>query len=119
LVDLYLLVLEGLEKGTIDHGKTGGLYFGITQDFKWFDVAHAISKTLNKLGLIKNENVSAFEDEYLDKFLFGVKAAANVWGSDSKGVGNRGKRFGWKPTRPSLFESLEAEIQYMKEKGQI
>jgi len=119
LVDLYLLVLDGLEKGTIDHGKAGGLYFGITEDFKWFDLAHALSKALNKLGLIKNEKVSAFEDEYVDKFFFGAKVAEHVWGSDSKGVANRSKRIGWKPSRPTLFETLESEVQFMRDNGKL
>jgi len=117
LVDLYLLVLDGLEKGTIEHGKAGGLYFGITQDYKYHDVAVALSKLLPKHGLIKDDTISAFPTDdlaFVGKY-FIAPALLPIWNADSKGVANRSKKIGWRPSRPTLFETLEDEIVYLKD----
>jgi len=111
LADLYILVLDGLLNGTIDkYGKEAGFYFGATGEHSWKKVAEALGTILHKHGLVDTPEASPFDKEFVDKY---GAFALPPFGRDSRGVADRGKRLGWKPHRPDVFQSMEEEVEYI------
>jgi nucleoside-diphosphate-sugar epimerase len=120
LVDLYILILEGLLSGTIDHGKKGGWYFGSSGEHSWSKVGEVLGQVLHKRGLVDTTEISPFEKKYSDEFLYGEEAAMHIFGHDSRAVANRSKRIGWKPKgKPTVYESIDEEVQFLIKNGEI
>jgi putative NADH-flavin reductase len=118
LVDLYLLVLDGLINKNIDEGKKGGWYFGIACDHTWYKIYELLAQILFKRKLIKDTNITKFEQNYINDFFGGND---NIFGfiCDSKGIANRSKKIGWRPNKPNVYETLEEEISYLINSGEI
>jgi nucleoside-diphosphate-sugar epimerase len=118
LADLYLLVLNGLLAGTIEHGKQGGWYFGAVHEHTWLHTAELLAIELQKLGLVTTTELSEFEPEFIDKYLYG-EAARRTWIGDSRAVSNRSKKIGWNPHRPNVYQTLPQEVQYIYHNGEL
>lgn len=118
LVDLYLLVLNGLIDKNIDEGKKGGWYFGVNYNHTWYEIYELLAQILFKRGLIKNTNITKFEQNYIDDF-FGGNDKIFLFAYDSKAIANRSKRIGWNPNKPNIYETLEEEINYLIDSGEI
>jgi len=109
LVDLYILVLEGALSGKIDkYGKEGGWYLGIAAEHTWIKIAERLAVILHKHGLVDTTSISPFEKEIEDKF---GRFADVAYGKDSRGIANRGRKLGWNPHRPNVYETLEEQVQ--------
>ncbi|ORX91089.1 NAD-P-binding protein [Basidiobolus meristosporus CBS 931.73] len=118
LGDFYILVLDGLLAGKIESGKEGGWYFCTNSEHTWYKISEILASVLYKLGLVKNTNITEFEQEYLDEFL-GGKYSTFAYGSNSRAVANRSRKIGWKPHGPNAYETLEEEIKYIVESGEV
>ncbi|ORX75243.1 NAD(P)-binding protein [Basidiobolus meristosporus CBS 931.73] len=118
LGDLYILVLDGLLAGKIESGKEGGWYFCTNSEHTWYKISEILASVLHNLGLVKNTDITEFEQEYLDEFL-GGKYSTFAYGSNSRAVANRSRKIGWKPHGPNAYETLEEEIKYIIESGEI
>jgi hypothetical protein len=98
--------LNGLLTNSIPKGKEGGWYirrrerrekmntnknnryFGATEQHQWRKLGELTAAALKKHGLVDTLEVAPFEQEYLDKYLFGP-ASTDVFGNDCKAVSNR------------------------------
>jgi len=118
LVDLYLLVLAGLLADTADHGKEGGWYFGVTHEHSWYKVAQTLAAVLSKRGLVDSTDVTPFEQQYIDNYLYGP-VATYVFGSDSRAIANRSKKIGWKPSGADVYQTIEEEVEYLIKNGEL
>lgn len=118
LVDLYLLILDGLLSGKIEHGKKGGWYFASSGEHTWHKVAQCLAAVLHKRGLVDTTEVSQFEEKYVNEWLYG-EVAVYVFGHDSRAVSNRSKKIGWKPKGPDIFHALEEEIKYLVDHNEM
>jgi nucleoside-diphosphate-sugar epimerase len=117
LVDLYMLVLEGLLEGKIEHGKEGGWYFCSNGEHTWGEVAEKLASVLHSKGLVDTLDVAPFDKETIDKFLFGDFATL-IFGHESRAVANRSKKIGWKPhDKPTVLDVIEEEVQYLIDHG--
>jgi len=117
LADLYMLVLDGLLNGTIDqYSKEGGFYFGITEEHSWIKVAQALGVILHKHGLVDTSEASPFTKEIVDQI---GAFALPPFGRDSRGVAARGRKLGWNPHRPNVFQTMEEEVQHIIDNNEI
>jgi nucleoside-diphosphate-sugar epimerase len=118
LADLYILIIDGLVNRTADYGKKGGWYFGAVHEHTWTKIAESLAVELQKLGLVKTTELSQFESEYREKFLYG-EAAKRTWTGDSRAVSTRSYKLGWKPSRPDVYHTLAQEVQYLYQNGDL
>jgi len=116
LVDLYVLLIEGLVNGSVDSGREGGWYFGSSDVHSWFAIAGVLAEVLFEFGVIKTKGVSQFEQEFLDK----VTGGRNLIGftNDSRCVSNRSRNIGWRPkSHPTVYDSVREEVRFMIDNG--
>jgi len=118
LSELYRLVLDGLLSNTIESGRKGGWYFGSIQEHTWLKVVEGLGEILHRKGLVDTSAVSQLEKTYTDKYLWGEEAKV-LWTGDSRCVANRSKKIGWKPSHPNVYETLEQEVTWLIETGEI
>lgn len=118
LGDLYLRVLTGLLDGTADHGKEGGYYFGATQEHIWKQVAETLAVALSKRGLVDSTDVIPFEQQYIDKYLYGPHATY-AFCNESRAVAHRSKKIGWRPSGASIYQTIEEEVDYWITNGEL
>jgi len=116
LIDLYILVLDGLLAGTIEHGRKGGFYFGVADHHTWYKVVELLGEVLYKNGRVSTPSISPLEPPYVA--LFGPFGEA-AFQSDCKAVANRSKKLGWKPHHPHVYDTLEEEIDYLIKNKEI
>ncbi|KAK9708764.1 hypothetical protein K7432_009427 [Basidiobolus ranarum] len=112
VTDLYILLLEGLLAGNIDHGKEGGWYFATQSEHTWYKIGESLASVLHKFGLVESTELLKFEKRYVDEYLGGDGFSIGFV-ADSKAVANRSKRIGWKPSGPNVYETLEEEVKYL------
>ncbi|KAH7407981.1 hypothetical protein BKA64DRAFT_693998 [Cadophora sp. MPI-SDFR-AT-0126] len=103
-----LLVEEALKPngGAAQWGQDG-YYFVAGAQFKWADVAKAVSKIAFDQGLIKTSDV--------DKLSLADASALHpwaplIWGGNCRSRSDRIEKLGWKAKRPLFQESLPAMI---------
>ena len=106
---LYLLLGEAAVSGG---GKATwnaeGYYFAENGSFAWGDVFRQATKILHQKGLIAADTVESIPIADVDKFAPDLKYYV---GANSRGSSIRAKRLlGWKPSRPSLFETLPVSV---------
>lgn len=118
LGDLYLRVLAGLLAGTADHGKEGGYYFGAKNEHTWKQVAQTLATVLSRRGLVDSTDVTPFEQEYIDKYLYGPHAT-HAFVNESRAVANRSKKIGWRPSGADIYETIEEEVDYWIKNGEL
>jgi len=105
LSDLYLLLGEAAASGG---GKATwndqGYYLAENGPFVWGDILKRITQLAHEKGLIPS---SEAEPLAIDDLIKETKHGHLVWGTNSRGVSNRGKKLlGWKPHRRSLWGEL-------------
>jgi len=101
LVDLYVLVLEeALAFKTASPWER--FYWGSARTHIWGDITKDLGVRLHRRGLVDTVEVKSIKLEEVPKLL---TVAAN-----SRTVANRSRALGWNPSRPTLAETLEEEI---------
>ncbi|KAK7032153.1 hypothetical protein VNI00_013327 [Paramarasmius palmivorus] len=98
LVDIYDRIFSAVLKdadGT-PHGREG-YYFGVSDDFKRFDLDAAIAKALSELGKAKSPEPTPLTQEEIDQY-FGPLLGP-IFASKMRVRANRAKKLGWKPTK--------------------
>jgi len=112
LADFYILVLEAALNGKAPVNRDG-YYFCENGEAIIGEINQALAKCLHKRGLVA-EPVSKSVSEEEGKKLYGPFGGAVT--SNSRGKAEKARKLGWKPTRPSLFETLDAEVEFWKDK---
>ncbi|KAJ7047029.1 nucleoside-diphosphate-sugar epimerase [Mycena alexandri] len=117
VVSLYVSLVEeavkSLDTGTVRDECWGknGLYFTVSTELVWKDIAAATGKIMASLGLIDSaEPTECTVDEFRSMF-GGSGLSFHMFGTNSRSRADRGRSFlGWKPKAPGFFEVLEADI---------
>ncbi|KAL0486988.1 NAD(P)-binding protein [Acrasis kona] len=111
LADLFLLLLRKIQEGKAPIG-TDGYYFAENGENDFIEITTAISNELKKNGL-QAEPASSEGKEF------------EIWGNfahialgyNSRGKAEKARTLGWKPSRPSLVETIPEEVQYRVQKN--
>jgi nucleoside-diphosphate-sugar epimerase len=101
LIDLYVLVLKLGLSGDQSAPYTR-LYFGTSGEHACVDVAKAIAPILKRRGLVETDQTQSVQ---LSDYPF-LQWVAN----NSRTKADRGFALGWKPTQPSIVDTLEEDI---------
>ena len=92
-----------------------GYYFAENGRHSWRQLAEKIAEVLQKKGLASSNKVTSFPDNEVEDALLG-RFSWLVVGSQSNSKAERLRKLGWKPHRPSVFESVEEQLDtLMKE----
>ena len=106
LAQLYLLLAEAGAAGRRDNDLWGGNVYYLVEggEHLWSDIATQIGKEAEKQGFVQSlESRSLSRDAALEQAGF----EAESWGMNSRGKAERaGKVLGWKPTAPSLEDTV-------------
>ena len=110
LADFYLFVLEKALEGKAQTGKDGW-YFVETGEHYLKDVVAEIGKQLFKHKAIKQEEVTQFTPEEVEKYL--GPAGWVFIGSNSRSRADRAKTLGWKPSgkKGTVIDSIAEEVE--------
>lgn len=111
LADLYYLILEKAlaervtgpllaEGADSDLDPYTHFYWGSVGTHSWGDVARALAPLLYKAGVVENDQAKSAPVAELP--------AATT--TNSRTVSNRGFKDGWKPSRPSLEDTLQEDV---------
>lgn len=118
LMDLYVLVLDqalksastassNLEKPVSGYSR---FFWGSVGTHSWGEVSRGLAVHLYKRGLLDTDQVKSVTIDERPQ----LKTMAN----NSRTVANRGfKQLGWKPSRRSLMDSLDEEIELTLSQG--
>ncbi|KAL1954277.1 hypothetical protein VTO42DRAFT_1463 [Malbranchea cinnamomea] len=123
LMKVYLRLVEAAVAGGAgaDWGKEG-YYFTSSQDISQKELATAAGKILKRLGVIPDEEPQSLPLDQIDSMVpeYGIPHFGHYFfSSNSRTVADRAaKLFGYKPTEPSLIESLEADFKVALDKSQ-
>jgi nucleoside-diphosphate-sugar epimerase len=121
LVDAYIIIFNQLVAAYGPDAKpnaqpspyltTGreGYYFAENGKHSWRQLSEKIGEVLYKKGIVKSPEVTSFPDDEVESSLWG-KYSWFVVGSQSNSNAERVRKLGWKPHRPSLFDSVEEQI---------
>jgi nucleoside-diphosphate-sugar epimerase len=121
LVDAYIIIFDQLVAAYGPNAKpdakpspyltTGreGYYFAENGRHSWRQLSQKIGEVLYKKGIAKSPEVTSFPDDEVESILWG-KLSWYVVGSESNSKAERVRKLGWKPTRPSVFDSVEEQI---------
>jgi nucleoside-diphosphate-sugar epimerase len=86
-----------------------GYYFVENGKQSWRQLTEKVSELFYKNGIIKSPEVGRLpDDEIENKFLGDFKWS--VLGTQSNAKAERLRKLGWKPHQPSLFDSLEEDV---------
>lgn len=109
LVDLYALVLDKALNSagdTTSSSPYARFFWGSSEKYVWGDILKGLAVRLHKKGLVQTDEVKAGVTVEEEPRLFKIAV-----GNNSRTVANRGlKTLGWKPSRPSLKDTLDEEI---------
>jgi len=86
-----------------------GYYFAENGKHTWRQLSEKIGEVLHKKGLAKSPEVTSFPDDEVESNLWG-KRSWFIVGSQSNSKAERVRKLGWKPHRPSLFDSVEEQV---------
>jgi nucleoside-diphosphate-sugar epimerase len=87
-----------------------GYYFVENGKHSWRELAEKLSELFYKNGIIKSPEVARLpDDEIENKFLGDFKWS--LLGTQSNAKAERLRKLGWKPHQPSLFDSLEKDVE--------
>lgn len=121
LVDGYMILLDqflaaygpnaSLNAQISPYLTTGreGYYFAENGRHSWRQVAEKIAEVLHKKGLASSTDVTSFPDNEVEDALIG-KISWPIVGSQSNSKAERLRKLGWKPHRPSVFDSVEEQM---------
>jgi nucleoside-diphosphate-sugar epimerase len=86
-----------------------GYYFTENGQNSWRQLSEKIGEILYKKGIIKSAEVTSFPDDEVESSLIG-KWTWWVVASQSNSKAERVRKFGWKPHRPNLLDSVEEHV---------
>jgi nucleoside-diphosphate-sugar epimerase len=86
-----------------------GYYFTENGRHSWRQLAEKIGEVLHKKGLAKSAKATSFPDDEVESALIGPLSWLAV-GSQSNCKAGRVRQLGWNPHRPSLFDSVEEQV---------
>ncbi|KAJ7772969.1 nucleoside-diphosphate-sugar epimerase [Mycena maculata] len=117
VMSMYVHVVEeavtSLETGNVrdEYWGKNGFYFNSSSELVWKDAAAATGIFMASLGLIPSAEPKECSVEEAQSMLGGSGLSLYMFGSNSRSRADRGtKLFGWKPTRPTFMELLEADL---------
>ena len=126
LVDAYMIIFDQLlaaygpdadpKAQSNPYVTTGreGYYFAENGRHSWRQLAEKIGEVLHKKGIAQSAEVTSFPDDEVESSLWG-KFSWYVVGSQSNSKAERIRKLGWKPHRPSLFDSVEEQVDVLVE----
>ena len=121
LADAYMILLDHLLAAYGPNAESGskpssylttgrqGYYFAENGRHSWRQLAEKIGEVLHKKGIVKSAEVTSFPDDEVDSTL-GESFAWFGLASQSNSKADRIRKLGWKPHRPSLFDSVEEQV---------
>ncbi|CAF2420325.1 unnamed protein product [Rotaria sp. Silwood2] len=121
LSDAYIIILDQLLAAYGSDAKhdvqpspyltTGreGYYFAENGKHTWRQLAEKIGEVLYKKGIAKSTDVTSFPDDEVESSIWG-KYSWYLVGSQSNSKAERVRKLGWKPHRPSIFDSVEEQV---------
>ena len=86
-----------------------GYYFAESGRHTWRQLAEKIGQVLYKKGIAKSADVTSFPENEVESALgnpFGWLGLASQANSKAERI----RKLGWKPHRPSLFDSVEEQV---------
>ena len=86
-----------------------GYYFAENGKHSWRQLSEKIGEVLYKKGIIKSAEVTSFPEAEIEADVWG-KYSWILVGSQSNCKAERVRKLGWKPHRPSLFDSVEEQV---------
>jgi nucleoside-diphosphate-sugar epimerase len=86
-----------------------GYYFAENGHHTWRQLSEKIGEVLHKKGIAKSPDVTSFPNDEVESILGWGKDSWYVVGTQSNSKAERIRKLGWKPHRPSLFDSVEEQ----------
>ncbi|KAL4243713.1 NAD(P)-dependent Metabolic Enzyme [Abortiporus biennis] len=111
--DAYMLLFDTIlaqRNRDIGHGRDG-YYILENGQFSWYELAKELAVVLHRQGKIKSDEPSTYTEEELVKY-YGSLEMAYIFGTTSRGRGNRIRALDWKPQKlaQDLLATVEAEV---------
>jgi len=126
LCDAYMIIFDQLiatygpdAKPTVQRNPyltTGreGYYFAENGTYTWRQLSEKIGEVLYKKGIAKSSEVTSFPDDEVKSNLLDIYSWF-VFGSQANSKAERVRKLGWNPHRPSLFDSVEEQVDALIE----
>ena len=124
LVDGFILLLDQLLAAYGPEAKpstkpspyltTGrqGYYFAENGRHSWRQLTEKIGEVLHKKGIANSPEATSFPDDEVEGTFFGPVSWIAL-GSQANSKAERLRKLGWKPHRPSIFDSIEEQIDVL------
>ncbi|OTB13432.1 hypothetical protein K445DRAFT_336417 [Daldinia sp. EC12] len=99
LATLYECLISKILKGDPVASGEKGIYFTVSGEHQWTDIAKSIAKEGHALGIFENSDVHSISlEEGAEKWLGGNKPYTEiVFGSNSRTKSDLAREYGWKP----------------------
>ncbi|KAJ7484160.1 hypothetical protein FB451DRAFT_1231665 [Mycena latifolia] len=119
LADLYVQLYDVIQKSPdTGHGREG-LYFGASDEHRWYDVSLEVARVLAEMGRGAHPEPTSFSETEVEKYYPpGVlRQLYRQQGANSRCVARRSYAIGWAPVRrtadllASVRRELEAQLQ--------
>jgi nucleoside-diphosphate-sugar epimerase len=91
-----------------------GYYFAENGAFKWRQLSEKIGEVLYKKGIVKSSEVTSFPDDEVENNLLDIYSWF-LFGSQANSKAERVRKLGWNPHCPSLFDSVEEQVDALIE----
>jgi nucleoside-diphosphate-sugar epimerase len=89
-----------------------GYYFTENGTYTWRQLSEKIGEVLYKKGIVKSAEVTSFPDDEVESNLFDIYSWL-LFGSQANSKAERVRKLGWNPHRPSLFDSVEEQVNIL------
>lgn len=121
LVDAYIIILDHLLAAYGPDAKPDaqpnpyltigreGYYFAENGKHSWKDLSAKVGEVLLKKGICNSSEVTSFPENEIESSLLGGYTNFAL-ASQSNSKAERVRKLGWKPYRPSLFDSVEEQV---------
>jgi nucleoside-diphosphate-sugar epimerase len=87
-----------------------GYYFAESGKHTWRQISEKLGEVLHKKGISKSSEVTSFPDADVETISEFGKGTWQIVGSQSDSKAERIRKLGWKPHRPSVFDSIEEQV---------
>lgn len=111
LSDVYALLVDAAIAGRTDDGLWGPRAYYLTENGEhvWGDLSKETAQAATKLGYLPEAKAEPIDLESAKKYA-GFESVS--WGLNSRGRARRAREIlGWKPSRPSLVDSLPEIVE--------
>jgi hypothetical protein len=111
LADAYIILVEEALKPNGGAATWGpeGYYFAATTEHVWADVTAAIARIAHSRGLIPSAEV---EQLTVEKAAEAHPWGPLLWGGNCRSRADRFRALGWKPSGPSIYDSLPEMVDF-------